>query len=193
MIYLTSDSHYSHHNIILYTKRPFANIDEMNRSLIERHNAVVGKDDDVWHLGDFSLSERLVPIILPQLNGRHRLVCGNHDKCHISFGHKSEAAKERYIKYGFIEVHQEVRVGPFLLNHFPYTGDSTNKDRYTEYRPKDDGSFLLHGHVHSRYGKITSARSIDVGVDAWDYAPVSIETLLAEKDRIALINKVGAC
>src|ERR1019366_10068301 len=179
-VWFSSDFHMSHQNIILYCQRPFPNIEEMNRGLIERHNALVQPDDDVWHLGDFSLSEKVVPGILAQMNGNHYLVAGNHDRCHAANGAKHKDAITRYLSYGFKEVHQETRLGPFLLNHLPYIGDHKGgHERFPAFRPVDDGkTWLIHGHEHGRLGKITGSHSIDVGVDVWDYQPVKYETLL---------------
>lgn len=175
-IWFTSDQHFGHANIIHYSGRPFADSEEMTRELVARHNAVVGEKDEVWHLGDFALDERLVPRVLPLLRGRHKLVMGNHDRCHPC--HKrSEAAKRRYLAHGFALVAREVRFpGGWLLSHLPYVGDSNEKKiRYPEWRPKDDGGWLLHGHVHEAWK--TRGRMINVGVDQWDYAPVHISTL----------------
>ena len=69
-------------------------------------------------------------------------------------------------------------VGPELadgtvvdVDHFPYEGDSRDEDRYGDWRPKDNGRVLLHGHVHSSWR--TNGRMINVGVDVWDHAPIS--------------------
>lgn len=62
-------------------------------------------------------------------------------------------------------------------SHYPYAGDSQDgPDRYTERRPADEGGWLLHGHVHHQWR--VNGRQINVGVDVWDFAPVSAETLL---------------
>jgi calcineurin-like phosphoesterase family protein len=145
--WFTSDQHFGHKNVIAYSARPFADVEEMTRELVARFNAAVADEDEIWHLGDFALDERLVPKVLPLLRGRHLLVSGNHDKCHPCHK-KSEAAKRRYLRYGFADVLLEHRIGPFLVNHMPYVGDSANEPRYPEWRPKDEGSWLLHGHVH---------------------------------------------
>jgi calcineurin-like phosphoesterase family protein len=150
----------------------------MNSQLIARHNAVVKKEDTVWHLGDFALNEKLVPRILPLLNGKHYLVSGNHDRTHAC--HKRHtAAIRRYLGYGFLEVHQETRLDQFLLNHLPYVGDSAHEARYPEWRPNpnDEGIWLLHGHIHELW-KI-KVGMINVGVDVWDFQPVALEHLQA--------------
>lgn len=67
------------------------------------------------------------------------------------------------------------------MSHFPYTGDSHDKPRYDRIRPKDDGKTLLHGHTHQSHVLTKSAKGttqIHVGVDSWDYAPVSLDTLM---------------
>jgi calcineurin-like phosphoesterase family protein len=183
-IWISSDFHIGHANIIRadYCDRPFTDIDHMTREIIARHNAVVKPDDEVFNLGDFSLSEKWVPIVLPQLNGIHHLVMGNHDKCH-PHNKKHQAAIQRYLGYGFVEVVEETRIGPFRAHHMPYSGDSRHEQRYLEYRPIDKGDWLLHGHTHSKVA-IDPAfkRQIHVGVDAWNFTPVSLDTLIALKD-----------
>lgn len=67
------------------------------------------------------------------------------------------------------------------MSHFPYTGDSHDKPRFDLIRPKDDGKVLLHGHTHQDHVLSKSAKGtqqIHVGVDSWNYAPVSLETVM---------------
>jgi calcineurin-like phosphoesterase family protein len=172
--WFTSDQHFGHKNILHHCARPFPDLDRMHAELIDRHNAVVAPEDDVWHLGDFSLDERLVRGFLRRLHGTHRLVAGNHDACHPCHRRHARAAA-KYVAYGFAEVHETASLGRFLLCHLPYEGDSTHEARYPEFRPKDEGRWLLHGHVHE--GWRIRGRMINVGVDAWDFAPVRLETL----------------
>ena len=54
MICFTSDLHLGHRGIIRMQDRPFADLKEMNRVLIYNYNAVVGKDDIVYILGDIA-------------------------------------------------------------------------------------------------------------------------------------------
>lgn len=68
------------------------------------------------------------------------------------------------------------------MSHFPYTGDSHDKPRFDQIRPKDDGKVLLHGHTHQSNVVTRSAKGtlqVHVGVDSWDYFPVSLEAVLA--------------
>jgi calcineurin-like phosphoesterase family protein len=175
--YATSDEHYDHRNIIKFCHRPFSSVEEMQREIITRHNSVVKPEDCVLHFGDFSFKERTVPLILPFLNGTHRLIMGNHDSVHV-MRKKSEAAIKRYLDYGFKEVVQETRLGMFRCHHFPYEEDGRHGTKYAEWRPEDKGDWLLHGHVHCA-DRIVGDRQIDCGIDGWDYFPVSLEHLTA--------------
>lgn len=157
----------------------------MDAELITRHNAVVGDDDEVFHLGDFALDERLVAPILARLRGRHHLIAGNHDACHPC--HKRHVQQtRRYLAAGFLTVQTSMSLdiegfGSVDMCHLPYTGDHKERERYPEFRPKDEGRWLLHGHVHEHW--LRRGRMINVGVDVHGFAPVSearIAELLAE-------------
>jgi len=47
MVYFTSDLHLGHRGIIEMQNRPFGDVREMNRVLIQNYNAVVNKNDTV--------------------------------------------------------------------------------------------------------------------------------------------------
>ena len=55
MIYAIADSHFSHNNIIKYCNRPFKNVGEMNTVMMCKWNEVVGEEDLVYVIGDFTL------------------------------------------------------------------------------------------------------------------------------------------
>lgn len=76
MDYFTSDTHFSHTNIIKYCNRPFKSVEEMDEVLIANWNSVVKKTDQVFHLGDFGYNYK----IAQRLNGHKHLIWGNHDR-----------------------------------------------------------------------------------------------------------------
>ena len=47
--------------------------------------------------------------------------------------------------------------------------------KFMQYRPQDDGGWLLHGHIHEKWRQ--NGRQINVGVVAWHFAPVSDDTI----------------
>ena len=179
--WFTADLHLGHRNIIGYCGRPFADVGAMDEELVGRWNDTVGPADTVWVLGDVALGRIEESLsLVGRLGGRKLLVAGNHDRCWAGHGRRSKGWTERYLAAGFEAVHQgeiALDVGGVVVVacHFPYRGDSHDHDRYVEHRPADRGQWLLHGHVHDRWRQ--SDRMINVGVDAWDYRPVSEATL----------------
>ena len=80
-IYIISDTHFNHENIIKYCNRPFKDINEMNDTIINNWNMIVKKDDIVYHLGDFFLGSKFdLKNIVDRLNGTIYLIRGNHEE-----------------------------------------------------------------------------------------------------------------
>ena len=188
MRWFTSDLHFGHANVIRYSRRPFHSVDEMNNALVSAWNSVVSADDEVWVLGDLAM--RSIDESLPmagKLVGSKHLVLGNHDKPFRSRKRK-DFWTERYLSDGgFVELHNG-EVGLTLENglevlmcHFPYEGDSGDHDRYVAERPRDEGLWLLHGHVHPKWRQ--RGRMINLGVDAWGGVPVPESTVIELIDR----------
>lgn len=180
--WFTSDTHFSHHNVITYCKRPFTGIEHMNSEMIRLWNETVAPEDTVYFLGDFSLSKDPVEKILPLLNGTKHLILGNHDRPHMAHARKetkAETARLFYLQCGFATIQYDLKINiaghSVKLHHMPYSGDHTEMERYGKYRPKNEGDWLLHGHVHDLF-KI-QGKQINVGVDVWDFKPVSLEQI----------------
>ena len=188
--WFTADLHFGHANIIRYCSRPFADVDDMNRQLIERWNENVATDDTVWVLGDVAMgviSESL-PLV-GQLAGHKRLLAGNHDRCWGGHGPRGEAWIDRYLDAGFSTIHQDeitltVGAKSALACHFPYHGDSQEEPRYLHHRPTDLGDWLLHGHVHDTWKQ--NGRMINVGTDVWNFRPVNESELALRMNLIEI-------
>lgn len=182
MIFFTSDTHFSHVNIIKYCDRPFADTDQMDEAIIANWNRTVSPEDTVFHLGDIALGpidKSLAKV--SRLNGYRIAVLGNHDRPFMRAGKADENDWwDRYAEV-FDEVWHwsggEVNIGQVVrVSHFPYTGDHTPDDRHADKRPMDHGLPLVHGHTHST-DKLTFSSNgtpqIHVGQDAWNFRPVS--------------------
>lgn len=79
-VYILSDTHFGHENIIKYCNRPFTSVQEMDEAMIKNWNSVVDREDTVLHLGDFGLGKReYIRDIIGKLNGKKILIKGNHD------------------------------------------------------------------------------------------------------------------
>lgn len=193
-IWLYSDPHWDHGRIIQYCVRPFTSVEHMQQEMLSNINSIVKPDDELWCLGDFAFSEKTVPYILGQLNVKNKyLISGNHCKTHPM--HKGwEKAKERYLQYGFTGVYQEVHNwhAGILLNHFPYYEESDFHRKYSQWRPKDTGAFLCHGHVHLPPEKRLGKNQLDVGVDGNNYFPISLDEVIVIRDKQNLIIKTNS-
>jgi len=180
MIYLTADSHFDHYNIIRYTNRPFRTTEEMNETMIQRWNSVVKPEDEVLHLGDFALtgSQRLI-WMGHRLNGKKTIVRGNHDRRKRLL---YEAGFEKVISGNFA-----TRIGNHVVNisHYPYRVQFFDGRTKSDFYPKaleDDGKILLCGHVHEKWQ--VKNKMINVGVDVWNFTPVSEEQLNEIMDKL---------
>ncbi|MBO0610523.1 metallophosphoesterase [Myceligenerans salitolerans] len=191
-IFFTSDLHLGHANIIRFCDRPFDGVGHMNARLAELWNETVSDEDTVWVLGDVALGSLDDSLSwIGRLAGRKILVPGNHDRCWAgdrelrkgtaeARAARRDRARSRYLAAGFAEIHDEPGRFPVagtdaVVSHFPYTGDSHGEDRYVEHRPRDDGGWVLHGHVHDTWRQ--RARQLNVGVDAWGGRPVAVDRL----------------
>ena len=159
--WVISDSHFYHDRIIEYCNRPYANAVEMNEDMIAKWNAVVGKDDIVWHLGDFCFGcKEHIKEIVSRLNGRINLVLGNHDRHKMSF----------YYESGFHRVydHPVVISNFFILSHEPL-----------QWVKDGDVYINVYGHVHDQemYRDFTS-NSFCACVERIDYAPIKWTNML---------------
>lgn len=204
MRWFTSDLHFNHLNVIKYCNRPFphseAGVQEMNETLIRNWNELVKPDDDVFVIGDFSLSRTPVELFTRQLVGRKHLVAGNHDWCHPA--NRKVKTPERlaeftkfYLDNGWETVMLEGIVAfPGTFNarmyHLPYREDVIEGDKaqnHPQYRIEDDGRPLICGHVHEKWKSRLTARGtpmLNVGVDVWQMRPVSEAEVVEEISRL---------
>jgi calcineurin-like phosphoesterase family protein len=178
--FFTSDTHFGHERIISLCNRPFSSVEEMNEVMIERWNQVVKPYDIVYHMGDVALGKiaESLPLV-GRLNGIKKLVPGNHDRI---FSGEKEKQITRFLPE-YQKVFQDILTEQTVLNldhkwdgmfpimcHFPYNGDSHGVDRHADKRPLDNGTPLIHGHVHDSWKH--NGHMFNVGVDVNHFTPV---------------------
>jgi calcineurin-like phosphoesterase family protein len=157
-IFFTSDLHLGHKNILTYSKRPFGNIDEMEESLIKNWNSVVGKNDSIYVLGDFSFMGARITTIFHKFNGNKFLIKGNHD----------DKPCLRLPWVWVRDTHQlRIDDDKIWLSHYAHR----------TWPCSFHNSYHLFGHSHASMPPF--GRSMDVGVDCWNYTPISWEDVKA--------------
>lgn len=172
-IWIISDTHWGHTNIIRYCNRPFwkAAIGEyntdgssvmepdtvaMDEKIIENWNYVVKANDIVYHLGDVYFGKPRG--FLERCQGRKRLILGNHDK-----------GKDPYLLANFqkIDVWRMFPEHGLILTHVPVHYTSRNPDKCP---------INVHGHIHNNY-VIKEEGYVNVSCEMINYTPVNIEDL----------------
>ena len=148
---------------------------------IKKWNSVVGKDDIVYHLGDFGNYE-----ILKQLNGKVILICGNYEK--EEFNNKTfPEYRQKLIRLGFKDVYRDNLVLDKSVFGVPVN---------LTHKPSDckENMFNLFGHVHSL--KPVMKNGFNVCLEYHKFVPVSkdfiadyISFLKTVADKEVILNK----
>lgn len=172
-IWLTSDTHFSHRNIIKYCDRPFTSVEEMDKAMTDNWNSVVSKEDTVYHLGDFALPDRRiyttqndqdqrVENIIQSLNGNIIIVFGSHDKQAFNNRH---TFSYYYFKNTIVDLN--INGVNVIMGHCPMLS----------WEKRTHGSIHFFGHVHSgpRAPFLCQQNSYDCGVDNNEFKPILFE------------------
>ena len=150
------------------SRRPFADIGEHDEFLVANWNARVGRQDEVWHLGDVAVGPRSpgpaalfagrLAARLERLHGRKHLVTGNNDPVGV----------RTWPGWHSVQPYAEIEVEGTALVLCHYALRSWNG--------MGRGAVNLHGHSHGRLAPMT--RQFDVGVDIRDFRPTTLASLL---------------
>lgn len=159
MEYIFSDLHLNHEAIIQYEKRPFANVQEMNREILKNWREIVSSQDTIWLLGDvaFKTSKDDLKKIITNLPGRKNLILGNHDRGKSPLWWRD---------VGFDEVSRYPIIYRdfFILSHEPlYVGAEMP---YVN----------IHGHTHGESSD--NPQKVNVSVEVTGYKPLSLDEIL---------------
>lgn len=154
MYFFTADWHLGHDNIMPYMKRPFAGLHTMTEALVGRFCEDVHGGDTTYFLGDMLWTKEWM-VTLEGLPGNKVFIPGNHDKSYFKVKH----VETRHFAPKDYEV--QIYMGHYPLRTWPGRGK---------------GAWNVHGHMHGMGGPWDGA--IDVGVDAWDFRPVPLTTII---------------
>jgi calcineurin-like phosphoesterase family protein len=183
MNFFTSDTHFGHANIIRHCNRPFTGysapeiiitpVQVMDKAIIGNWNAVVNENDNVYFLGDLSFysPERTIEIV-KQLKGKKYWIVGNHDQKLIKHAELTSLFEwVRDMQTIYIQDPEATKGrNKVVLCHYPMLSWDSSYH----------GSWHFFGHAHGNC-QHPSKVAIDVGVDCWNYQPVSYEQI---KERI---------
>ncbi len=161
-IFLISDTHFDHENIIRFCNRPFRSLEEMQKTLVNRWNLTVTNEDTVYFLGDMTYGKKRQPIDywLGKLNGKIKFIRGNHDEDEVI-----TKATELSEKYPLV-----YQGNKFLLMHDPY-------------RPANWDGWLIHGDKHNNnledYPFMNhEKKTINICSELVGYAPIAIDKII---------------
>lgn len=188
-LWFTSDTHYNHSNICSattnwavnaddYRVRDFTSLDEMNTTIVNNINSLVGEDDILIHLGDWSFGgfESIAEL-------RSRIVCKN---IHIVLGnHDHHILNNRdNIRDLFSSVHEFLDLSVVIPSKFK----NTKSEKYNficmhypiaSWKDMNHGNIHLHGHTHlSPKNRIHKGRAIDVGVEGNNLYPIEMKEVI---------------
>lgn len=159
MNFYTADPHFGHANILKFCNRPFRDVPEMDARILLNYQNVVCPHDDLWILGDFTFAgiddSIHVSGMLRSIPGRKHLVTGNHDK------HWVRNLPEWASVHDLVEIKDAGH--RVTLCHYPMI----------TFAGARHGAIQMFGHVHQNWAG--SRNSVNVGVDLWDFRPITLE------------------
>jgi len=158
-VFVISYTHLGHENILKFKKdghplRPFKSLTEMHVAIIDNWNHVVTPRDKIYHLGDVAFSKSGLHL-LHMMNGKKRLVRGNHDLYKISL----------YLEY-FQEVYGVKQINGLWLTHIPMAWECVRGERV---------KMNVHGHLHANV--IPRPKYFSACVEQINYTPVSLDII----------------
>jgi len=184
-LFFTSDTHYSHSNICSATTnwsvnegyaRTFDSLQDMNQRLVDNINNMVGEDDILIHLGDWSFGGfDKIEEFRSQINCKNiHLVLGNHDD-HISRNKENIqrlfSSVQHYLKLDIRRYPNKATVEKFrfVCMHFPIISwDNMNQK-----------VMHLFGHVHlPPHLRVMEGRAMDVGCEGNGLEPISMDEVV---------------
>jgi calcineurin-like phosphoesterase family protein/ADP-ribose pyrophosphatase YjhB (NUDIX family) len=167
-IYLVSDLHLDHRNIIRYCQRPFTDTTSMNNVLINNWNNTVSEEDTVYFLGDLvPFEENLNKVdnrLKKDFKGKVIKIQGSHDPKQFGASHKI----------------LEYKSYKFFLVHDPSPNPKYGKSPI----PSNWQDWIIHGHTHNNsmwnYPFINGKnKTINVSVELTNYKPVSLDFIVS--------------
>ena len=181
-IFFAADHHFQHEKILTFRSekdfeliRPgFKNIEDHDEAIVRNHNRVVTDNDLTYFLGDVAWKfNSKTKEILQSLNGRKRLVVGNHDDVDWLMDQKNVDGSKIFEKVYLWKYFPEHNL---IASHVPLAESDLKRAK-----------FNVHGHIHEKKVKkfkgasdfVNDLRYLNVGMEQSGYTPFSLETVVA--------------
>lgn len=173
MKWFTSDWHLGHANIIKYCNRPFANVEEQDKTILDNFFSVVKKGDTVYFLGDLSfhvstIKDTLMAIAMAGVD--FNVLVGNHDDASAVARFSHHQFRKNVYRMLDLEIDRQ----PVTLCHYPML--TFNRSHH--------GAWQLYGHHHNGgfhrdLPAAVQGKRMNVGVDIHNFMPVSWDQVKA--------------
>ena len=163
-VWLISDTHFDHENIIRYCNRPFHSVEEMNSVILRNWNRTIRPGDLVYFLGDMSFGRgsKSPKWWLKRLNGRIIYIKGSHD-----LGIRPSSVLPKVTRVSNFE-YVGIDDLNLLLVHDPVSPAVNGWD-----------GWIIHGHSHDNHPFLNlQKKRVNVSVEVTNYRPVSLAEVI---------------
>jgi len=176
-IFVCSDSHFNHANILKYCNRPFSSVEEMNNAIIRNWNNAIAEDDIVIFCGDLCFARTAQAAEVTQrlteaLHGQKIIITGNHDFKKLDYtqlGWKLAFHQEWVFNNRLCFRHRPGNQDPFT---FEYKGLERDSSKY---------DYIFYGHTH-QFHVPAPINFINVCLDANNLQPIDITNYFTEEE-----------
>jgi calcineurin-like phosphoesterase family protein len=182
-----ADPHLGHEKVAAL--RGYEYVWEHDQAFVSAWQRSVPDDDTtVFVLGDLSSggahAERAALAVINTLPGSKHLILGNHDRGHPLQVNGRKHLRDYYAVFDSVSTADKVGIAgrDVMLSHFPYTGEHGDRsDRHPQWRLRDEGRWLVHGHVHDAW--TVQGRQICVSWEKWPHRFATDNDIIALMDR----------
>jgi calcineurin-like phosphoesterase family protein len=175
--YFWADNHIGHTNVYNFIgkdserMRPFRNMYECEKVMVDNYNAIVKDDDIVYFLGDVLLDKSRAFILSDMKKGSKHLILGNHDnKEDVSF------YRQYFDKIYGVLYKPKIKC---ILSHIPVHPYFLGPQKYLNNAVRFE--YNIQGHTHDSHVLENTGRKdlryLNCCVETTNYKPVILEEL----------------
>ena len=174
-LFVTSNQQFGRPGAINSYSRPFKDVDEMNKYMIQQWNSVVGKDDSVFVLGNFAWQPEVAEESVSQLNGFIYVMNGEWDQSTQELVKNKVNPKLHYLSEGI----RNLPGSKMVLSYWPLV----------DWLKKKSGAVSFIGHPNKAYKTDHKKRIVNVACDRWDFKPIDASEMVKLYNDPDLSNK----